>query len=488
LPGDWLEDGTDRHSPDLTTEADLSAWTAMEELRVFTGNHVNEAPNDGAVAASTAVAKRLLPMLADGNLTAAVRSASDDVLARAAEIWTRRGRDVGDDTLSLAHTILLRYHDAARPTNHGDDQSKLTTIPQGPRTDAARGLVQLARFVDYCDDDVLNALRALCADEVPWIRCSVVRGLPRLRGSNAEAMWELLFDRADSEPHQDVLAAVAHGVVDLRSDLDEVVALLDRAAQRALPTETSASAAEAVTEVAGWLWVWTGHQQTSDILERLADLDTYGSGGLTSMLHALRKSGAFTSDDDEIRARSHELCSRLVGVGTNQIDELDLSNVSDDEMVIVRAAAELLRGVADQIYFASSAHSRSDTDGPLPVSDIRLADEFGDLVVQLGTLPAAPVTHRLIEFITHVLDAHPAWALHAMKEVVIGGGRQSGYPSDSLAMKSAVTIITRLLADHRGVLQEPAFATALREVLDVFVEAGWPEAHGLVLRLEDIFR
>lgn len=488
LPGNWLEDGTDRHRPDLTTEADRSAWTAMEELRVFTGNHLNEAPDDDAVAASTAVAERLLPMLADEHLTAAVRAASDDVLARAAEIWTRRGRDVGDDTLSLAHTILLRYHDAARPTDYGDNQSKLTTIPQGPRTDAARGLVQLARFADYCDDDVLKALRALCTDEVPWIRCSVVRGLPGLRGTNAEAMWELLFDRADAEPHQDVLAAVAHGVFGLRVDLDEAVVLLDRAAQRALPTEASASAAEAVTEVAGWLWVWTGHQRTSDILERLTDLDTYGSGGLTSMLHSLRKSGAFTSDDDEIRARTHGLCSRLVGLGTNWIDELDLSNLSDEEMVKVRAAAELLHGVANQIYFASSAHSRSDADGPLPVADIRLADEFGDLVVRLGTLPAAPVTHRLIEFITHVLDARPAWTLYAMKEVVTGGGRQGGYPSDSLAMKSAVTIITRLLADHRGVLQDPACATALREVLDVFVEAGWPEAHGLVFRLENIFR
>jgi hypothetical protein len=362
-------------------------------------------------------------------------------------------------------------------------------IPQGPRTDAARGLVQLARFPRYCDNHVLKALRALTTDEVPWIRHAVVQGLPNLRANAADAMWELLQDRADQELHQEVLADVAHAALRLRADLDEAIALLDRVAQRAAPSGESGSAAQACTEVAGWLWVWTGHSRAAEVLERLTDLGTYGSGGLTSMLHHLRKSGAFTSDDDDVRARTRELCHNLVHIGINRIDALNDHDLSDENVAQVRAAAELLDGVANQLSFASGARPRSaDPEDPLPVTVVRLADEFGDLIVQLGATPAAPVTHTLVEFIAHVFDARPVWALNALREVISSGGRQGGYPSDSLGMTSAVTIITRLLADHRGVLQDTACATALREILDIFVEVGWPEAHQLVFRLDGIFR
>ena len=54
-------------------------------------------------------------------------------------------------------------------------------------------------------------------------------------------------------------------------------------------------------------------------------------------------------------------------------------------------------------------------------------------------------------------------------------------------------LIQRALADHRHIFQsadsqESECLTALLKVLDLFVEAGWPEARQLTHRLEEIYR
>jgi hypothetical protein len=41
----------------------------------------------------------------------------------------------------------------------------------------------------------------------------------------------------------------------------------------------------------------------------------------------------------------------------------------------------------------------------------------------------------------------------------------------------------RIYAPHR-----PEHLAALRELLDVFIDAGWPQAHRLVYSLDEIFR
>jgi hypothetical protein len=52
-----------------------------------------------------------------------------------------------------------------------------------------------------------------------------------------------------------------------------------------------------------------------------------------------------------------------------------------------------------------------------------------------------------------------------------------------------VRIIERFLAEYRSLFQENIECRdALIEVLDIFVQAGWPQAQRLTYRLEEIFR
>lgn len=482
----------EHHAAEFASQIDEEAWELITQLRSFNEQHLNAHPSDAAVASCRDTLQRLLSMVEENELSEPVRGDADAALASAAEVWTRRESDVGEEVLSVARDVLLRYRDDPRPTDDPNAGDRLSLIPQGPRTDAARGLVQLAGFPELCDDEVLDAIRSLSNDRLAWIRYFVARDLPFLRNTASGLMWELLEDRATNDPHDGVLRGAALGAYTLANFGHEARALglLGRVAQRARPTDEHDSALEACTGAVGMIWVSKANQVAADILELLTDLERLGTDGLRSMLHKLRASGSFTCEDEEVRARTHDLCSQLTDRGIERVEELLDLEASPERDSKLNNALHLLDALANQIYFASHAHSRpgDDPDDPLPAEDVRLADEFGDVIVQLGATPVPSVTHRLVELLEHVLDARPAWALGALRDILIKGGQQGGYHLDSTAMESALEIVTRLLADHREVLQDPVCLAAIREILDLFIDAGWPRAHRLVFRLDEIYR
>ena len=68
-------------------------------------------------------------------------------------------------------------------------------------------------------------------------------------------------------------------------------------------------------------------------------------------------------------------------------------------------------------------------------------------------------------------------------------GKRWNYQFEGLAADLIVRIVERYLAEYRSLLVENIECrTALRESLDVFVQAGWPAARRLSYRLDDIFR
>ncbi len=488
-----FDDSADRYGLRLDTDADRALWTLVEAIKSFVDDHLNDPPADDAVQPSVEAVQRMLSAPDYLEASEHVREFADSTVARAAEVWTRRGRDIGPEVLTLAKTLLLAFKDHALPAPSNDnDTQDLVIIPQGPRTDAARGLVQVGRFPECIDDDVVQAVRALAADDVPWIRYSVLVGSPQWRETNPQVMWELLRHAADRESHDGVLRGVAGAAGRLRADLDDAVDLLDRVSQRVTNINHSRSALEACTEIAGLLWVLDGHAKAEAVLRRLSNIEQYGGSALMTMLHEVRSSGAFTSDDDGTRSRALQVCDQLV---QRALDELgDLRNIQREveggQLATMKAAAEVLDAVASQLYFASGAFEarQAGIDHEPSPSEVRFADEAEAILRRLGQVPFPRVTHHLVQLLEHVLEARPDRVLLMIRDLVTTGGQDGAYQLDKMAVDLAVRIVQRVLADHRGILQTAECLSALRQILDVFVDAGWPEAHRLTYGLEHVFR
>jgi hypothetical protein len=71
---------------------------------------------------------------------------------------------------------------------------------------------------------------------------------------------------------------------------------------------------------------------------------------------------------------------------------------------------------------------------------------------------------------------------------LISGGRTGGYQLESLGSDLFVRIVRRYLADFRVIASNEDLRQRLMSVLDIFVEAGWPEARRLVYDLPEMLR
>ena len=71
----------------------------------------------------------------------------------------------------------------------------------------------------------------------------------------------------------------------------------------------------------------------------------------------------------------------------------------------------------------------------------------------------------------------------------IRAGKRWDYQYEQLAQEVVLRIIRRYLADKRALLQnDDECQHALREILETFIEAGWPAAQQLAYRIDEIHR
>jgi hypothetical protein len=74
-------------------------------------------------------------------------------------------------------------------------------------------------------------------------------------------------------------------------------------------------------------------------------------------------------------------------------------------------------------------------------------------------------------------------------QALIEKARADGFEFDSLAADRVVSIVELYLADYRDILQgDRETKDALLWVLNLFLDAGWPNAQMLLSRLDEVFR
>jgi hypothetical protein len=107
----------------------------------------------------------------------------------------------------------------------------------------------------------------------------------------------------------------------------------------------------------------------------------------------------------------------------------------------------------------------------------------------LAQVPYPPVTHHLLETLEVFIPDDPWMIFLLVTEVLVSGGRTDGYQLESLGSDLFVRIVRRYLADFRAVIAtDDDLRHRLMRALDVFVEAGWPEARRLVYELPEMLR
>jgi hypothetical protein len=156
-----------------------------------------------------------------------------------------------------------------------------------------------------------------------------------------------------------------------------------------------------------------------------------------------------------------------------------------------RHASRVVDGINMQLFFASGAHSANDEPKLDTIQTRRFWLESEPLLRALAEEIHPHIAYHLIETFAYLLPYAPR-EIFLLSAQSIRSASVAGFQNESLAAGEVVKL-KRVLADHRDIFQsadgqESECLGALLEVLDLFVEAGWPQARQLTHRLEEIYR
>ncbi len=160
----------------------------------------------------------------------------------------------------------------------------------------------------------------------------------------------------------------------------------------------------------------------------------------------------------------------------------------------IRALVQLADTIGHEVYFASGAFleeqpQRRTTGRVLTDPEkVRFLAELRPILEMLADFGFAGLGHILLDTLASLVTVDPAEVLQLIGRVVRAGQR-SGYQYESLAVDLIVKILQRYLADYRALFRESEECQRLLlDILDIFVQVGWPAALRLTHRLEEIFR
>ena len=421
-------------------------------------------------------------------------SFASDALLRTNDSAAQRFQPLREMVLAAAN------HPEPEPDPEHDSKWSSAAWSPAPRNDAAQALPWLTHFSQ--DQEALAAIQKLAHDPVPSVRFLLACELWRLVERMPNPMWTIFDELAEKEENGVVLQGITVSLWQLiRNDKARSLSLIKKLLKRVEEeTDDEEKARSALVCMVVDFAVWHDDQWAKETVARWQGSAVEHSASILTAGRRLIEHIQPQNHGAQLEQARALLLSHLdaVAVGLCSLQKMGAS-IPKEEM---QKKWRLLYGVIDdtvmRIYFAADINPNLRQRKENPLSDEDRMRFFNDTlpvlekILSFGKQPEtgmllAPTAHHFMELLNGVLRYNPPLALRMAAEVVTCSKR-FGYNLDSMAMGETVKLVESILADYRERVQEESSIKNLLELLDAFVEAGWPEALNLVWRLDEIYR
>lgn len=414
---------------------------------------------------------------------------------------------------ALARTVLLEASHHSDPVHHPDGDARFDEQPSwgspAARIEAAGGLITLARHSTCATDEVLGAVERLSSDPVPAVRFQIASRLNALYRTAPELMWRIVERMCRAERNRGVLQGLLSGPLDrlASAHTDRIASLTKEILDRVSEGPGAKEVREFCISILAGLYIWRDQALCREIIFGIVRDLAANFNEADHVLNHLRAPlihGPIYPPDpnqDAVRLRAFDLITHLLRSAREGLGQLEVAHGDtpfnawpEPDQKSVRSLASLIDNIGNQIYFASGTfdgkkQGGAGGEGPLtPEKRKRFYLEAGPILDELADVGFPSVAHHLLETLGAFIPLDPRGVFLRIGQVV-RGGRKGGYQYESLAADLMVTLVERYLAEYRVLLREnDDCQRTLLEVLDIFVQAGWPSARRLTYRLEEIFR
>ena len=404
--------------------------------------------------------------------------------------------------------LLLGAASYSSPVHHPENDKHFDNHPSwgspAARVDAAHGVVRLGRHATCADAALLETIKRLATDDVPAVRFQVAIYLNSLYYTAPELMWELLERMSREDQSRGVLQGMLVGSLNPLAPhhpdrvTDCVLAIFERFRDGNGAAELRRHCASIITG----LYLWQNQPVCGELVGKIIENPATYSTEANQIVFDIRNwlnVGPIeppNSQQDFVRTNSFKLLEHMLEAVRDGLQTLSEKNGttpfqswSNEE----QERAQKLAGVAEQVcthvYFFSGAYK--DQEGKIPLGAperTRFLRESRRVLELLSDFGYPRLTHHLLQMLEYLVDFDPEEVFLLVGRVV-RNGRQGYYQYEPMAADLVVRLVERFIAEFRHILQEnEECRRTLIEILDTFVEAGWPSARRLTYRMEDIFR
>lgn len=418
------------------------------------------------------------------------------------------GSEEGEFVKAVLLESSLHPEPEPRPENY-DHFDRHPSWGPAARIDAAVGLILLASHQSCVDDELLAAVERLALrDEVPAVRFQVAIRLNTLYRTAPDLMWRLLDTLSREEERCGILQFLLNGPLQILAPHhpDRITEFTRNIFERTRDGEGAQEVRKRCAAIFVGLYLWQGQATCADFVTRIADDPAEYIDEAHEIIFDMRSwlnlglGETSKAEHEAVRIGSFRLAERVLRAMRERLSDLEKNNEDapnpwpEEEQETARRLIRLAESIGMQIYYASGAYSRNnrgDDEEKIPMgaeARSRFLKDAGGILHLLSEFSNASLAHHLLQTLEFFIPYDPENVFLLVGKVVKSGER-GGYQYESLAAELIVKLVERFIAEYRYVLRESEECRrVLIQILDVFVEAGWPSARRLTYRIEEIFR
>lgn len=492
---EWLQD----KGVDVATPANRRFLALRERVVTFADRWNNEVPTPEAVAT-------VLPELAEGwEGFREQGDASEEVYASA---WTSLAGAAGSivrtkpaaDSEVYALCLKILRHAASFPSesvseSRNEEYTHASWSPS-PRTEGIEGLSHALAYSDDAEGRAL--LRELAESNEPSERLLVALYARVYARSSAQTYWAVMTTMVPGEGN----AVVAEALLAALTASSSIATRRDELARQLIEAHIATSSSSLAKSIADWLAYAAFTKRYDWALSALGTV-FHDNSVEPETLYACCTAATLRAVDarleESARSSAREWVVALIGT---LHERFRIARAQPDEEQQRRRAETVFRVIARVIHATTVRVPVGGTDLDEPEeggSDaLTLRRYFASITPVLDALLAfaeepespgipAPTTYRIMELLAKCLPAEPP-AVVRMAARAAAAAKRHNYHFDSMAVKEMVDLVETILADYRDQFSSGQPLADLMLLLDVFAEAGWPEATSLIWRLDEVFR
>jgi len=174
-----------------------------------------------------------------------------------------------------------------------------------------------------------------------------------------------------------------------------------------------------------------------------------------------------------------------------EVTNITPSDGANEPAPWVKKVSDFFYDVATEFDFSAEGHAKQWTSAQTDDKEAKISAWWQTVEPILEALLAIPhpsIVFKLIEGLEHFIDLDLQRSLYWIRKATLASA-PAGLVNEPLAADRTIEILSRILADHKkSLLDENVLRSDLIQILESYLNVGWPKAVQLAVQIETIFR